>query len=232
MFQDEDGCAKQLKLQATDLAVMSPDMTRRIVNNTAELNNNSADCPRSSIMGITADPSDFAAQKVLYISDHVAEIVAQKHMKDVWNEISAAENSPSRGLLFEAFLRSLMKGDAQEFSTRNACGKSSKDYKDLFKVDLGGCVDIERTDNMIKSCKTGRERVIYYSYTSQRHWLILCIRLASTIMLFKLPFAKTAIVMRICSKSSSKSSPSKKTRNLPWSILSQTEFLSALLPNR
>mmetsp|Transcript_6775 Transcript_6775/g.18938 ORF Transcript_6775/g.18938 Transcript_6775/m.18938 type:complete len:528 (+) Transcript_6775:3-1586(+) len=164
LFEDQDGVAAQLQQQETDLAVMSSDMTLRIVNNTAELNNNSENCPRSSIMGITSDPKNFARQEAIYISDHVAEIVAEKHMKDIWNEISAAENSPSQGLIFEAYLRSLLRKKARKFRTRNACGKSSRDYKKLWDEELGGCIDIERTDNMIGSCKAGRERVIYYSY--------------------------------------------------------------------
>eukprot|EP00978_Attheya_sp_CCMP212_P033979 scaffold140115_cov44-Attheya_sp.AAC.6 len=164
VFANQNLVAALLRQQETDLAMMSSDMTRRIVNNTAELNTSSQNCPPSSIMGITSDPKDFAAQKAIYISDLVAENVAKKHIKDMWNEVSASENSPSRGLLFEAYLRSVLKEKAQKVRMRNACGKSSKDYNGLFFGELGGCVDIERTDDMIGTCQTGRERVIYYSY--------------------------------------------------------------------
>ena len=108
VFAEQDQIVELLSSQETDLALMTSDMTRRIVNNTAELNNNSSDCLRSTIMGITWDPPNFNFQKSIYISDLVAEKVARRHIKDLWNEVSAAENSPDRGLLFEAYVRSLL----------------------------------------------------------------------------------------------------------------------------
>lgn len=30
--------------------------------------------------------------------------------------------------------------------------------------NLGGCTDIQTTDDMVEACKTGREKVVYYSY--------------------------------------------------------------------
>lgn len=164
VFAEQDQIVELISSQETDLALMTSNMTRRIVNNTAELNNNSSDCRRSTIMGITFDPPNFNFQKSIYISDLVAEKVARRHIKDLWNEVSAAENSPDRGLLFEASVRSLLMNGLHNVRARNASGRSSQYYKRYLSEELGGCNGIERTDDMVEACKTGRERVIYYSY--------------------------------------------------------------------
>ena len=53
--------------------------------------------------------------------------------------------------------------EPQNVRMRNACGKSSREYKKYIDVELGGCTSIERTDNMIGACKAGRDNVLYYS---------------------------------------------------------------------
>ena len=103
VFADESEVEDLLETQEDDIAMMTADMTRRIVDNTAVLDNNNRNCPRSSVMGMTSDPSDFTEPKAIYISDLVTEQVARRHMKDLWNEVSAAENSSTRGLLFESY---------------------------------------------------------------------------------------------------------------------------------
>ena len=103
VFADESAVENLLETQEDDIVMMTADMTRRIVDNTAVLDNNNRNCPRSSVMGMTSDPSDFTEPKAIYISDLVTEQVARRHMKDLWNEVSAAENSSTRGLLFESY---------------------------------------------------------------------------------------------------------------------------------
>lgn len=154
-----------LQDQDIDLAKLNGEKVKRILENKAELNDDSSDAPGSQIMCITGEPPAYLASTSL-ISDLVQEKVATRHMKDLWNEMGKEDPASSRGHLFESCVRSLFCGKRtpNKYRFRNACGKSSSSYTDYGQLKLGDCTDIRRTTNMIEDCKSGEDGIIYYSY--------------------------------------------------------------------
>lgn len=159
-----DQLEQQLQAQVVELANMSGDMAKRIMNNMAELNNYDSRAPKSSIMCVTSEAPEFLKSKASFVSDLVAEKAAKAHIRHLWNDISSEDNSTTRGLLFEAYVRSLLAGPEDQYSHREACGKASEFYRDYFDSNLGGCSEIRSSTDIVGDCRRAADGIIFYSF--------------------------------------------------------------------
>lgn len=77
---------------------------------------------------------------------------------------AAQDDSTFREHLFEACVRSSLCGAEAQFCCRNCHGKTSKHNKEFFLETLGGCIDTQRTMDIVGDCKKGADRSIFHSH--------------------------------------------------------------------
>jgi hypothetical protein len=112
---------------------------------------NDSDQPKSAIIGYKKG-SDFRHPEIGPISLLIRQKVFEQHLVNTWNTVC---NRPNPGTAFEEYTWLLMIGDKKRSMKSRACvgRRHVKAYLTFDDVELGGCKDLQKVDELITAAR-------------------------------------------------------------------------------
>ena len=146
------------------LGLLTVEMTKRIVTNVAQLNAPDKCQPNSHIICLDAVSDDFQKKEIRIVSDSVAEEIAKRFLKDVWNDMVFKENNANSGMIFETFMRKMLTEPKFCLDAKlNIPDKIKRKGVVPFQLVLGGCTVSRLVSDLRSSVRNGPDNVLYYS---------------------------------------------------------------------
>ena len=119
--------------------------------------------PKSALIGYapTQEKIAFSSRYVTFISQSVAETIAEKFIGELWNLMLQKDNSDWS--IFEVYCRKLMVLPARSFLRRPCCGKKDPQRKNEANVTLGGCTAIRMGSDIAEAVITSGPMTLFHS---------------------------------------------------------------------